>query len=63
MVLLYPSSLSFLPLVLESRSWSTWWLDWLVVVATEYIRMLYSGQLRPGSGTDKINFIHCQHFM
>ena len=22
-----------------------------------------SAQLRPGSGTDKINFIHCQHFM
>ena len=23
----------------------------------------FSAQLRPGSGTDKINFIHCQHFM
>ncbi len=22
-----------------------------------------SAQLRPGPGTDKINFIHCQHFM
>ena len=24
---------------------------------------VYSAQLRPGSGTDKINFIHCLHFM
>ncbi len=37
--------------------------DFDQLLTDKRFQSIYSAQLRPGSGTDKINFIHCQHFM